>query len=211
MAGCEEGGLGEGEEGPAEENATGGHGEAWLFALVFALHLRCGRAPRTSTGCACAVVARAEDHHRATLRDAVETMTLWNPGDGRDPGQAGTSGTGTQPPEGGLDIVILVVAHEEGADASVSAGYAESLEAQTSGMGFERGDAAALWPFERENLCLQACVAVSPWRVDKIVIWLTHVTQPCSYSAGFPAALLPGFVVNDKGCHGQPVYEVLFL
>jgi hypothetical protein len=121
-------------------------------------------------------------------------MTLWDPRDGRDTGQAGTSGAGTQPPEGRLDIVILVVAHEEGADASVSAGYAESLEAQTSGMGLERGDAAALWPFELENLCLQA-----------------HITQPCSYSSGFPAALLPGFVVDDKGCHGHPVYEVLVL
>jgi hypothetical protein len=138
-------------------------------------------------------------------------MTLWDPRDGRDTGQAGTSGAGTQPPEGRLDIVILVVAHEEGADASVSAGYAESLEAQTSGMGLERGDAAALWPFELENLCLQACMAISPWLVGSIVIWPTHITQPCSYSSGFPAALLPGFVVDDKGCHGHPVYEVLVL
>lgn len=163
VAGGEEGGLGEGQEGPAEENAAGGHGEAWLLVLVLGgvLDLWTGRVPDDSRGRACSVVARPEDCRRATLRDAVETMALWDSGDGRDTGQAGTSGAGTESPEGRLDVIVLVMAHEEGADASVSAGCAEGLEAQTSGMGLERGDTDTLWPFELEDLCLQACVAVS--------------------------------------------------
>jgi hypothetical protein len=128
VAGCEERGLGEGQEGPAEEDAAGGHGEAWLLVLVLVLgrvlDLRSGGVPNGSRG-----VARPEDYRRATLRDAVETMTLRDSGDGRDTSQAGTPGAGTESPECRLDVVIPMMAHKKGADASVTAGYAEGLEA----------------------------------------------------------------------------------
>lgn len=94
-------------------------------------------------------LSRPEEGREATLSHTVDAMTLGDARHGRDAGQTSTASTSAESPDGSLDVVILMVTHEEGLDLIIPAGCAEGLEAQTTRMrlkGCHGPPVACRWP-----------------------------------------------------------------